>query len=155
ERYAEREGLTIVEWFREVETAAKQGRPIFTAMAKRLRKGEAEGFIVHKVDRSSRNYHDWADINDLADEGFNVCFASDNLDLPAAPRRSHFRLKRNALCVGKVEPGECEENTKRIQETWKLQLAALQTRRDRLVDAFLEGTLEKDAFEPRKKRLLM
>jgi site-specific DNA recombinase len=87
ERYAEREGLTIVEWFREVETAAKQGRPIFTAMAKRLRKGEADGFIVHKVDRSSRNYHDWADINDLADEGFNVCFASDNLDLSTRGKR--------------------------------------------------------------------
>jgi DNA invertase Pin-like site-specific DNA recombinase len=86
-RYAEREGLTIVEWFREVETAAKQGRPIFTAMAKRLRKGEAEGFIVHKVDRSSRNYHDWADINDLADQGFGVRFASDNLDLSTRGKR--------------------------------------------------------------------
>jgi DNA invertase Pin-like site-specific DNA recombinase len=86
-RYAEREGLTIVEWFREIETAAKQGRPIFSMMAKRLRKGGAEGFIVHKVDRSSRNYHDWADINDLADEGFDVRFASDNLDLSTRGKR--------------------------------------------------------------------
>jgi site-specific DNA recombinase len=85
--YAEREGLTIVEWFREVETAAVRGRPIFSAMAKRLRKGEADGFIVHKVDRSSRNYHDWADINDLADEGFDVRFASDNLDLSTRGKR--------------------------------------------------------------------
>jgi len=86
-RYAEREGLAIIEWFREVESAAVRGRRIFAAMAKRLRKGEAEGFIVHKVDRSSRNYHDWADINDLADEGFDVRFASDNLDLSTRGKR--------------------------------------------------------------------
>ncbi len=86
-RYAEREGLTIVEWFREIETAAVRGRPVFSSMAKRLRRGEAEGFIVHKVDRSSRNYHDWADINDLADEGFGVRFASDNLDLSTRGKR--------------------------------------------------------------------
>jgi len=86
-RYAAREGLAIVEWFREVETAAVRGRPIFASMAKRLRKSEAEGFIVHKVDRSSRNYHDWADINDLADEGFEVRFASDNLDLSTRGKR--------------------------------------------------------------------
>ena len=86
-RYATREALPIVEWFREIESAAVRGRPIFTAMAKRLRKGEAEGFIVHKVDRSSRNYHDWADINDLADEGFDVRFASDNLDLSTRGKR--------------------------------------------------------------------
>lgn len=85
--YAEREGLTIIEWFREVESAAVRGRPIFTSMAKRLRKGEADGFIVHKVDRSSRNYHDWADINDLADAGFDVRFASDNLDLSTRGKR--------------------------------------------------------------------
>ncbi|MEO6191609.1 MAG: recombinase family protein [Thermoanaerobaculia bacterium] len=364
-RYAEREGLTIVEWFREVETAAKQGRPIFTAMAKRLRMGEADGFIVHKVDRSSRNYHDWANINDLADEGFGVRFASDNLDLSTrgkrlladvqavfatdyirnlkeevrkgidgrlkqgllpwgAPlgyvnngqrgkvktidpvtgpmvrrafelyatgahsletlcaelrrmglrnrqggrvtknglssmlnnpfyigliahkrrevykgvhepligkhlfdrvqavlsgktqkqaKRNLFRYRRMFKCAEcgysliaelqkshvyyrchsktcpltgvreevldaavtgayatlKLSDSErtalemeatafletCGENTKRIQETWKLQLAALQTRHDRLVDAFLEGSIDKETFEPRKKRLLM
>jgi len=364
--YAEREGLAIVEWFREVETAAKQGRPIFSAMAKRLRKGEAEGFIVHKVDRSSRNYHDWADINDLADQGFDVRFASDNLDLSTrgkrlladvqavfatdyirnlkeevrkgihgrltqgllpwgAPlgyannghrgkvktidpvtgplvrrafelyatgthsletlcvelarmglrnrqgggvtkngvsamlnnpfyigliahkkggtvykgvhepligkqlfdrvqallsgktqkqaRRNIFRYRRMFRCgecgyslIGELQKGhiyyrchtkscpltgvreevleaavagayatlqlseaerlaletevtafldECEESTKRIGEAWRLQLAALQTRHDRLVDAFLEGSIDKESFEPRKKRLLM
>jgi site-specific DNA recombinase len=51
--------------------------------------------------------------------------------------------------------GECKESTKRIQETWKLQFAALQTRHDRLVDAFLEGAIDKETFEPRKKRLLL
>jgi site-specific DNA recombinase len=365
-RYAEREGLTIIEWFREVETAAVRGRPVFGAMAKRLRKNEADGFIVHKVDRSSRNYHDWADINDLADEGFDVHFASDNLDLSTrgkrlladvqavfatdyirnlkeevrkgiagrlkqgllpwgAPlgyvnngrrgkvktidpvtgplvrrafelyatgahsldtlcaelermglrnrqggrvtrngvsamlnnpfyigliahkkggavykgvhesligkqlfdrvqallsgktqkqaKRNVFRYRRMFLCaecgyslIGELQKGhvyyrchtkscsltgvreevleaavagayatlklsdaqrialeaevaahlgECEESTKRVQETWKLQLASIQTRHDRLVDAFLEGSIGKETFEPRKKRLLM
>jgi DNA invertase Pin-like site-specific DNA recombinase len=366
ERYAQREGLSIIEWFREVETAAVRGRPIFASMAKRLRKGEANGFIVHKVDRSSRNYHDWADINDLADEGFDVRFASDNLDLSTrgkrlladvqavfatdyirnlkeevrkgiagrlkqgllpwgAPlgyvnngrrgkvktidpvtgpmvrrafelyatgahsldtlcvelermglrnrqggrvtrtglsamlnnpfyiglivhkkggavykgvhepligkqlfdrvqallsgktqkhaNRNCFRYRRMFRCaecgyalIGELQKGHvyyrchtkaclmtgvreevleaavvgvhstfqlseaeraaleaevtsflgaCEESTKRIQDTWRLQLAALQTRHDRLVDAFLEGSIDKETFEPRKKRLLM
>ena len=64
-RYAEQHGLDVIEWFEEKETAAKRGRPVFTEVLKRLRKGEADGLVVHKIDRSARNLRDWADIGEL------------------------------------------------------------------------------------------
>jgi DNA invertase Pin-like site-specific DNA recombinase len=80
-RFAAREGLAITAWFEEHLTAAKRGRPKFTDMLRRLRLGEAQGVVIHKVDRSARNLDDWNDIAHLLDEGFQVYIANDNLDL--------------------------------------------------------------------------
>lgn len=81
EAYAQREDLTIVEWFEETLTAAKHGRPLFTTMIKGLRKGAADGVVIHKIDRSARNLRDWADIGELIDSGVQVRFANENLDV--------------------------------------------------------------------------
>lgn len=81
ERFASRENLHIVRWFEEQETAAKRGRPVFSEMVKLLRKGEADGVIIHKIDRGARNLRDWADLGELIDQGIKVCFANENLDL--------------------------------------------------------------------------
>ena len=81
ERYAARTDLTISTWFEEQETAAKRGRPVFNRMLALLRKGEAAGVIIHKIDRSARNLKDWADLGDLIDAGVDVHFAADALDL--------------------------------------------------------------------------
>lgn len=78
--YATTNAFTIIEWFEEKETAAKQGRPVFNAMVKALKQRNAAGFIVHKIDRSARNFKDWARIGDLADEGFDIHFATETLD---------------------------------------------------------------------------
>lgn len=86
-RYAERNELEIVEWFEEVETAAKRGRPIFAQVIKLLRAGKAQGLIMHKVDRSTRNYYDWAEISELADRGVSIHYASENLELGTRGRR--------------------------------------------------------------------
>jgi site-specific DNA recombinase len=86
-RYAERQGLQIVEWFEEIETAAKPGRPVFGRMVKLLLRGKAEGLIMYKIDRSSRNFHDWAQVNELADKGIAVHFAGENLELSSRGRR--------------------------------------------------------------------
>ncbi|MBS1594106.1 MAG: recombinase family protein [Bacteroidetes bacterium] len=83
ERYASQYNLTIVKWFEEKETAAKQGRPLFTAMMKLLRQGRASGVIIHKIDRSARNLKDWADLGNLIDQGVEVHFAHESLDLQA------------------------------------------------------------------------
>jgi DNA invertase Pin-like site-specific DNA recombinase len=80
-RYAEKHAFSIVEWFEERQTAAKRGRPIFTAMMKALRKGKAEGVVIHKIDRSARNLRDWADLGDLIDAGVDVHFANETMDL--------------------------------------------------------------------------
>lgn len=80
-RFAERNGLTIREWFEERETAAKRGRAVFTRMLMLLKQGRANGIIVHKIDRSARNLKDWADLGDLIDRGVEVHFANESLDM--------------------------------------------------------------------------
>jgi DNA invertase Pin-like site-specific DNA recombinase len=80
-RYAHRNVLTIAEWFEERETAAKRGRPVFNQMLKLLRQGKAQGVIIHKIDRSARNLKDWADLGELIDQGIEVHFANESLDL--------------------------------------------------------------------------
>lgn len=78
--FAERHKIEIVKWFEEKETAAKKGRPIFTAMLKQLRQGKAAGLVMHKIDRSARNFADWAKIGELADTGIDIHFATESLD---------------------------------------------------------------------------
>ncbi len=81
ERHATRSCLDVCEWMEEQETAAKQGRPVFNEMIKRLRRGDAAGVIMHTIDRSARNLRDWADLGDLIDAGIEVHFANEALDL--------------------------------------------------------------------------
>lgn len=78
--YAHRKGLAISEWWEEKETAAKKGRPVFNRMVARLKRGDASGLITHKIDRSARNYHDWAVISDLADSGIEIHIATESFD---------------------------------------------------------------------------
>jgi site-specific DNA recombinase len=82
ERYAARNGLEVIRWFDERETAAKRGRPIFAEMLKMLRNHRADGVIIHKIDRSARNLRDWADLIDLSEQfGFELRFANESVDL--------------------------------------------------------------------------
>lgn len=78
--FASRSNIEIVKWFEEKETAAKRGRPIFNHMMKELHRGKAHGLVIHKIDRSARNFADWAKIGDLADAGIDVHFATESLD---------------------------------------------------------------------------
>lgn len=50
-------------------------------MLKLLRQGKAHGVVIHKIDRSARNLKDWADLGDCIDEGIEVHFANEGLDL--------------------------------------------------------------------------
>jgi len=81
EAYAKRNALNITAWFEERETAAKSGRQLFVKMLARLSRKEAEGVIIHKIDRSARNLRDWARLGELIDQGVDVQFVHDNLDL--------------------------------------------------------------------------
>ena len=78
--FASRHELTITQWFEEKETAAKRGRPVFNEVVRLLRRGKADGLITHKIDRSARNFADWAKIGDLADTGIAIHFATESLD---------------------------------------------------------------------------
>lgn len=81
ERYALQHGVDIAEWFEEVQTAAKRGRPVFSRMLRLLQRGKAEGVVIHKIDRSARNLKDWADLGELIDRGIQVHLAAESLDL--------------------------------------------------------------------------
>ena len=53
--FASQNDLEVIEWIEEIETASKEGRPLFGDMINRLRSGAAEGLIIHRIDRSARN----------------------------------------------------------------------------------------------------
>lgn len=78
--FAADHSITISRWFEEQQTAAKSGRPVFNAMLKQLKAGSAQGVVMHKIDRSARNFFDWAKIGELADSGIDVHFATESLD---------------------------------------------------------------------------
>ncbi|MFZ1424782.1 MAG: recombinase family protein [Saprospiraceae bacterium] len=80
-RYAEKNQLNIIEWFEEQETAAKQGRPLFNKMMQLLKDKKANGVIIHKIDRGTRNYRDWASIDELIASGCELHFAHESLDM--------------------------------------------------------------------------
>lgn len=80
-RYAKQHDLAIIQWFEEVQTAAKVGRRQFTKMLRLLRQSKADGVVIHKIDRSARNLRDWVDLGELIDAGVTVYFANENLDL--------------------------------------------------------------------------
>lgn len=81
EAFASRRSLEIAGWFEERETAAKEGRRVFTRMLAELARGAADGIIIHKIDRSARNLRDWANLGDLIDRGVDIQFVHDQLDL--------------------------------------------------------------------------
>lgn len=80
ENYASKHGLVISKWFEEKETAAKQGRPVFTEMIKTLHRQGSGGLVMHKIDRSARNLRDWATVGELQDRGIAVHFAAESVD---------------------------------------------------------------------------
>jgi site-specific DNA recombinase len=81
EKFAAQRGFHIAAWFVEIQTAAKAGRGVFTGMLARLEKGEAQGVIIHKIDRGARNLEDWNNLSKLFDRGIDVQFAHEPIDL--------------------------------------------------------------------------
>lgn len=81
ESYARRFDIEIIEWFEEMETAAKRGRPKFNQLVALLHRRPNVGVIIHKIDRSARNLKDWSDLGELIDGGVEVHFAHESLDL--------------------------------------------------------------------------
>lgn len=81
--YAISQKLEITEWFCEKETAAKIGRPVWNRMISELKAKKAFGLVIHKIDRSARNLSDWAVLGKLMDDGVQVHFAHERLDLTA------------------------------------------------------------------------
>ena len=81
EKYASVRGLAITRWFEDRESASHAGRTEFNRMLRLLRLNQAQGVIIHKIDRSARNLEDWADVGKLVDAGVEVHFATENVDM--------------------------------------------------------------------------
>jgi site-specific DNA recombinase len=81
EQYAESRNITIGRWFEEQVTAAKTGRRVFNDMLRLLRARKGAGLVIHKIDRSARNLKDWSKLGELIDEGVDVRFTNDSVDL--------------------------------------------------------------------------
>lgn len=79
--YADRNNLNIILFYEEKKTAAERGRPLFNEMMRNLKNGLADGVVIHKIDRSARNLHDWASVGDLIDNDIDVHFAHESLNL--------------------------------------------------------------------------
>jgi site-specific DNA recombinase len=92
-RYAGRDGIEVVRWFEERETAAKRGRPIFNEMLRLLRLGKADGVLIHNIDRSVRNLGDWTELVDRLPEQIEIQFVSEGLDLRSTTGRLAADLK--------------------------------------------------------------
>ena len=105
--FAQGRDIDISEWFVEVQTAAKTGRAVFTKMLARLEKGEAEGVVFHKIDRSARNLDDWNNVGS-SDRGIDVQFAHESLDL----RTRRAPLSRYHGAVGRTISATEEEARK-------------------------------------------
>lgn len=67
--FAAREHLTIVDTFRESQTAKQPGRPLFNEMLAWVERGEAEGVLAWHPDRLARNSVDGGRIIFLVDSG--------------------------------------------------------------------------------------
>jgi site-specific DNA recombinase len=80
EQCAQQRGLLVTEWFEELETASKAGRPIFNNMIGRLKRHHAEALVVHKLDRSARNLRDWNTVSELMDHGIAFHIATEPID---------------------------------------------------------------------------
>lgn len=78
--FCERHNLKVIGFIQDVQTAAKSGRKNFEKMMKDTKQGKADGIVFHKVDRSSRNYHDWLAVSELMDAGLYFAFASEGLE---------------------------------------------------------------------------
>lgn len=80
--YARRRRVQIVDWFEERATAGAAGRPVFKDVLRRLEADAGKtGLLLHKIDRGARNLRDWANIGELLDQGIDIRFAHDDLDL--------------------------------------------------------------------------
>ena len=115
-QYADREGLAISGWFEETITAAKQGRPVFSAVLDKIRDGEAAGLIVHKLDRGTRNLDEWIILRDLHKEGIDLRIVVENIDLST----------RSGRMIGNFQAIIAEDYIENLrQETLKGQMGRL------------------------------
>lgn len=120
EDYAERQGLSIDQWFIEAESAKQSGRPRFQALIQSIRKARQPVILlVDKSDRLTRNLDDGATIRRL--------------------------VRQNGLEVHKVREGQIlnakSKSTEKFMDSINLAVASYYS--DNLSDEVKKGMYEK------------
>ena len=85
-------GYKIVRFYIEKKSASKGYRPVYDEMIANIKNGEADGFIVHKYDRSFRNDEDEYEIKQLIAQGYDVLSANEDFDFDKAYGRLMFDI---------------------------------------------------------------
>ena len=108
-----RRNLAVTEWFVDLESAAKTGRTNFNRMVGRLRRGHAAAFVVHKIDRSSRNMVDWGVVTTLMESGVEFHVATDPMDFTT--RAGRFTADMLAVLAADFSRNQSEETKKGLR----------------------------------------
>lgn len=111
EEYAKREGLIVVEWFEEAETAKRVGRAEFGRMLKLLRaKKDVRNILVEKTDRLYRNITDWVKVDEV---GCDVHFVKENEVMGPGARASQKFMHGVRVLVAKSFSENLSEETRK------------------------------------------
>jgi site-specific DNA recombinase len=86
--YCKRNNLCVIKWYEETETAAKRGRKQFSEMMRLVKKGKAQALVFHKIDRSTRNLFEWAEVSSLPEIGIDVHYSHEPVDLTTTHGRT-------------------------------------------------------------------
>ena len=81
QEYAEEQNLKVVKVYEVPESAKKSGRIAFNQMLDFARKNHIKHLIFEKTDRSTRNFRDEVELQDLIQEGVSIHYWKEHLIL--------------------------------------------------------------------------
>jgi site-specific DNA recombinase len=109
--YAEKQKLSVVREFEEVESAKAAGRSEFENMLEFLRKNEkVEHILVEKTDRLTRNFRDMVKIDDT---GCNIHFVKEGQIISKDARQSDKLMYGLKVAIAKGYIDQLSEETRK------------------------------------------
>ena len=116
-QYCQLYDLQLVDVVEDVFSAKTIDRPGFNEMLKRLRNGEADGFIFWRLDRVTRSVADLQFITDLCEQ-FKVISVDDQIDTRTASGRFLLSIQ---VATSQLERERISERTKSAMQYIKSQ----------------------------------
>lgn len=101
-RIVERDGIEVVDYMVESQSAYKPGRPVFNEMLERITRGEADGVFVWHISRLSRNPVDGGALVWLMDQHI--------LKEIRTPEKTYHNTGNDKFIIN-IELGMCKKNS--------------------------------------------